>query len=192
MIFDLLMGVVSGGMTGILGGGLQLLFTWLNFKAETEKMRVQNQLEIDKINARSSARVKVMEGQEHIEEVKAIAASQESFNRSYLDGVPAPRGSGFWASLIRGGIYTMMGFVEFLRALIRPILTLYLVGATTAIFLILHKLLTAIDFAFDPSVVAQLYAQTVATILYLTVTCISWWFVTRNKAKAPELTVPKV
>jgi len=188
MLGELLLSVVSGGMTGILGGGLQLLFAWLNTRAEIEKARVENQLKIDLVNAKATAaeRVAIAEAEAKAAEFegKALEASQESFNRSYLTGIQPPRNA-----FLRGIIYFLLGLMETLRAVIRPGLTIYLVWLCDRLYNDVQRLLVQVDFAFKPDQIAALYDQIVLTFLYLLVTCVSWWFVTRNKSKPPELSL---
>ena len=185
-LWDLVGAVASGGMTGILGGGLQLLFGWLNSRAEIAKINAETQSKKELILARAQAHAQGLtaeaEGKAAVAEAEALAASQEAFKRSYLDKITPPK-----TEWIRATVYFLMGLMETLRAVIRPGLTIYLIYLTHQLYEQTKELLVKVDFAFKPEQISDLYVQIVLTILYLTTTCVSWWFVTRNKQKPPEL-----
>ena len=191
MIAELLLSVASGGMTGILGGGPQLLFGWLNTRARIEERKAETQAQKELILARAEAHAKGLtaeaEGKAAVAEAQALAASQESFKRSYLDGIKPPQSP--W---LRGLIYFLMGCMETFRASIRPGLTVYLIYICHNLYQDTQKLLKDVDFAFRPEDISMLYVQIVLTFLYLLTTCVSWWFVTRNKMQPVQLKAPGV
>lgn len=66
-----------------------------------------------------------------------------------------------------------MKFVDFCRGMTRPVLTVLFLALTAAIYFTLGDKETA------------LRGQLIDTVLYLTVTCVLWWFGARQLAKAP-------
>jgi hypothetical protein len=190
-LFDLFGAVITGGMTGILGGGLQLLFGWLNAKAEITKMEKQGALEVALIKARSDAALAEWgarkdiaaveaEGRAAVADANALAESHKADSRSLLEGVEAPQGKGFWSKLVQGTVYLLLGIMEGFRAFIRPGMTTYLVILTTLLYLDAKALVDTLGLQWRVEVAQDVYLQIVKTILYLTVTAISWWFLSRK------------
>lgn len=72
--------------------------------------------------------------------------------------------------------------VDVVRAMIRPGLTVYLCALTTMIYLEVRVVTDVVsqDKAYE------LLDLIVGTILYLTTTCVLWWFGTRNKQNPPK------
>ena len=75
-------------------------------------------------------------------------------------------------------------FLDWLRAFMRPALTLYLMGATTWITLLAWKIVTALQGGVmtEESAVAIL-SQVINTVIYLTVSAVTWWFGDRTMSK---------
>ena len=75
------------------------------------------------------------------------------------------------------------GFVDWLKGFMRPAITLYLTGMTTVITFMAWKLLRAngVDISVDAAL--ALYTQTTSIVVYLTVSCVTWWFGDRRMAK---------
>lgn len=192
---DLLGGIVgvvgSGGITGIIGGALHLLFGWLNTRAEIDKMKVQAQLQIDLVNANAAAKAKEYAALAQVEkeraegiaakaDAEALAKSHEAAGRSLLAGVSAPEGPGFFSSLARGIVWVLLGIMEAIRAFIRPGLTVYLAAITTFLYFEANKLVTMLGVEWRQDIAEKIYVQIVFTILYLFGVCVSWWFMTRK------------
>lgn len=72
---------------------------------------------------------------------------------------------------------------DIIKGSIRPFLTLYLCFLTTLIYFKCSHLLNG-DVIL-PGMALDLVTQIINTILYLTTTCILWWFGSRNR-KAPK------
>ena len=75
--------------------------------------------------------------------------------------------------------------LDFARGIVRPALTIYLCALTTYIWWQVRQLIDKED--LDPAEVLEVWKMVVNTILYLTTTCILWWFGTRNKGQAPKI-----
>ena len=71
------------------------------------------------------------------------------------------------------------------RGFIRPALTVYLCALTTYVWFQVRAVLATED--LDPAAVLDVWKMVVGTILYLTTTCVLWWFGTRNKQTQPKV-----
>jgi hypothetical protein len=76
--------------------------------------------------------------------------------------------------------------VDALRGIVRPGLTVYLCAITTLIYSDAQLLLNKAQ-GMTATEALDLTKMVVGTVLYLTTTCVLWWFGTRNKQSAPQI-----
>ena len=88
-----------------------------------------------------------------------------------------------WTAWLGSLIVFILSIVETLKALIRPGLTLYLVGVTTWITMMAYHILTINENLISADQALELFNQVVNIIIYLTVSCVTWWFGDRRTAK---------
>lgn len=163
MILSLLGSILSGGATGLLGTAIQRYADHKNKKLdiEIEKNKYEHQLALLKYE--SEAKV-------DIEDSKAFKESITSEPKRYSEGVQYSNNQSW-----------LMVSLDFLRGLIRPVLTIYLAILTTCIYIkaasVLNTEYLSVQNAYD------LVTQIINTILYLTTTCVLFWFGTRNRSK---------
>lgn len=185
MIGTILLSLLSGGATGILGVIVQRIADYKNKQLDLERA------DQDAKNALAAKRVdlEIMEkeyqgkdqiarteaaGREAVADSQAFAASFSTEPKLYSEGqklTPAQR----WVTVL----------LDALRGSIRPILTIYLCGITTLVYWQAQDVLAAKGAILTPIQAYDVLTQIIATILYLTTTCILWWFGTRNKQKPP-------
>lgn len=177
--------IFSGGATGLIGVVLQ---RWADYKnkqldMQLESQRFTNTVALRKVDAEIMAQewasktemAKVeATGRENVEDAKAFAASFKLEPERYSDGV---KPTGWMAGLLV--------LVDVCRGLVRPILTVYLCGLTTYVWYQVRSVLAVEDLAAAD--VLDIWKMVVGTILYLTTTCVLWWFGTRNKQTVPTL-----
>jgi hypothetical protein len=106
-------------------------------------------------------------------------ASQEAFAASFKMDTRYSEG----AAYTKGQAWGLVA-LDVVRGLVRPGLTVYLCVLTTMIYLQARELIGKED--LNPDQALALEGQIVNTILYLTTTCVLWWFGTRNKQKPPK------
>ena len=180
----LLGSIFSGGLTGLLGVGLQRYFDFMKIKQELElkKLEFAQAQEMRKIDAQImqqewAARTKVAELEEHSRET---VAAEGSFAASF--GAEPQQYSA------RAKIGPVAGFLlvllDFLRGVVRPGLTVYLCAITTMIYFEARTIMSAAAFSTGEAI--RVHELIVSTILYLTTTCVLWWFGTRNRQRPPK------
>jgi len=181
---ELLTSVFGGGLTGLLGVIVQKVADYKAKKLELEIQRDKqhHEIELRKVDAAImqqewAARTKVAEveaaGAEAVADSKAFAISLASEPKRYSEGIPAtPRQA--W----------MMFTLDLLRGIVRPGLTIYLCAITTIIYVQANKLIQG---GIEPTDAVEIVKVIINTILYLTTTCILFWFGTRNKQAGPKL-----
>ena len=158
---ELILSLITGGATGILGSAIGKFFGFLKVREERKTQRVNN-AHIERLHELNmSARGQELESEERIAGTAAAAKMQEgSYRHDASYGQVAP-----WAATV-------------LR-LVRPVLTFSLVALTLTFWL---------SASGDDLVDANaLKTQIVSTTLYLTTVAITWWFGDR----APDWAKPK-
>lgn len=184
-LLGILGSIVSGGMTGILGVGVQRIADYFNKKQDLKKMELQfaHEANMKQIDAQimvqeyeQKAKIVVAEGEARVAEAdaEAFAVSFNQEPKKYSVGTKTgPIANSFLVAL------------DVIRGLVRPGLTIYLCAVTTLIYLEAKTIMATIE-VFTADQAIDIHNMIVATILYLTTTCVLWWFGTRNKQKPPQ------
>ena len=161
-MLGILSSLFGGGLTGLLGSVFQRFFEYKSekLKIESEKNRFAHELSI----AKAAAEAKV-----GIEDAKAFSAALTSEPKRFSENVTYT-GKQAW----------MMVVLDFMRGIIRPGLTIYLCAITTLLYIQARQL---IDFNIPVDMAVDLVKTITNTILYLTTTCVLFWFGTRNSNK---------
>lgn len=191
-MLEILGGIVSsvfaGGATGIIGVIAQ---RWADYKnrqldLQLEQMRIDGDLAKRKLDAEIMAqewagRTKVAEveaeGRSDVASSEAFAASFKMEPARYFEG-PRPKG------IIGAVIALSQAMLDVVRGFVRPGLTVYLCVITTMIYL--NALAIMALKTITPDQAFEMVKMINATILYLTTTCVLWWFGTRNKQSPPK------
>lgn len=159
-MLDSLLSVLTGGATGLLGtaisAGIGYFERRQRHQQELDLRRVD--LEITRAESVSAERVAAIEAEstENATALRAIEASHRSAE------VRWSRGDSGW-----------FVFVDVVRGLIRPVLTLGFVALAGAIY-----------FRLPAASPADVGARLIDTVLYLATTTTLWWFGTRPKTAA--------
>jgi len=184
-MLGLISSIFSGGLTGLLGVAFQRFFDFLKVKQEIEMRKLDQAHEINMRKADAeimaqewAARTQVatIEGasKEAVAADNAFAASFAMEPKQYSAKVKVGPFAGF-----------LLVLIDFLRGIVRPGLTVYLCVITTLIYLEAKAIMATVDWALETAQAVSIHERIVATILYLTTTCVLWWFGTRNRQKPP-------
>ena len=186
-MLDFVMSVFSGGVTGLLGVGVQRVFDWLNKREEIKAQESKQAHEVAMLRANAevmaqewAARTRVAEveaaGKEAVADAQAFAASFGMEPQSYSAKVKPTKGQGW-----------LLIALDFIRGIIRPGLTVYLCAITTLVYFQARDMLVSFRGQMDPIDAVDISKLVISTVLYLTTTCVLWWFGTRNKQSAPNV-----
>ena len=197
----MLIETILGGVTGLLGNVVSGIFKYKNTKLEMEKNKIQNSHDLAMIAAETEAmimeakaNIKItqaqVEGAIEIEDSKAFMESQKQGNKALLDNqwVNALLSvEGKWAKLLTVPIASLIsilfGFVDFLRGIIRPILTVYLCGVTTWVTWMAWEIMQAHGVGMTAVQATVIFNDVTSIVTYLTVSTVTWWFGDRRMAK---------
>jgi len=171
--------LISGGVTGLLGTALTSVLGYFKQKeankqklaledSKRETMKLQANIDLKLAEAKIRGQIDT-ETIKHDGEVRQ--ASYDNDHAAYATGGKAKNSMLFI-------------LVDFLRGIIRPGLTIYLIVLTTLTYLKADDIirLAGIDTLKVADAVAMV-KEINATILYLTVVCVSWYFGNRSVEK---------
>jgi hypothetical protein len=197
----MLIETILGGVTGLIGNVVSGIFKYKNTKLEMERDVLQNSHELALIDAETKAMIEEakanikitqaqVEGAIEIEDSKAFMEAQKQGNKTLLDNqwVNALLSvENKWAKLITVPIASLIsilfGFVDFLRGIIRPVLTVYLCGVTTWVTWMAWEIMQAHGVALTAVQATVIFNDVTSIVTYLTVSCVTWWFGDRRMAK---------
>jgi len=177
--------VFSGGVTGLLGVVFQRFFDYqknkLDLKAkeidyahQREMRKEDREMLVLEYEHRVKLQDSVNEGVEAKADGEAFAASFNMEPKQYSSKVELTGPQG-WVLVL----------LDFFRGIVRPGLTIYLCAITTLVYLEARALIELYGIMFTTDQAMGIHQTVINTILYLTTTCVLWWFGTRNKGKHP-------
>ena len=190
MVIESALGIVTG-----LVGNIITAFT--NYK--TQKMKNEHDakmmdLEIKKMIAQTNAAIKITEakvkGAVEVADSKAYEESQRQGNKRLMGEGWIERLLEYdnkwlsWLTTICAVLLaTGLGFVDFLKGLIRPGVTLYLMGVTSWLTWKAYGILQATNVGITTAQAVAIYNDVTSIVIYLTVSSVTWWFGDRRIAK---------
>lgn len=157
---SILLSLLSGGLTGLIGKGVERYFDHkaAKLQAEIEDRKFTHQIELQKMAGQAAV---------DVEDSKAFKASLESnFVDKYYEGKYSPTQR--W----------LMVFLDFCRGFIRIGLTAYLCILTTLIYIKAEKVMS-LDVML-PGMAYDLTTLIINTILYLTTLACCWQYGSRG------------
>jgi hypothetical protein len=185
MLLSSILSVLTGGATGLLGVIAQRAFDAWNKKQELDKLKAQwdhdavmkdkdAAIMAQEWAARSKIAATEADAAKDVAQSNAFAVSLQAQAMRYSEG----KQTGPFAT----GCLVLLDVVS---GLVRPLLTVYLCMLTTYIWFQVRAVLHAET--ISPADALEIWKLVINTILYLTTTCILWWFGTRNKQSAPKI-----
>lgn len=187
-MFDLLATTGFGALTGIIGNVATGITNYkmqkvknnheLNMvKAETEAMIEETKANIQISKVETEGKIEIAEAEIFKESVKS--SQKNLFNESYM-GKLFERG---WTAPIGMIIAMLFGLIDILKASCRPVLTYYLIGATTWVTYLAYGLIVETGQPLSIQEAYSLFDQITSTVIYLTVSSVTWWFGDRSTKK---------
>jgi len=198
----MLIETILGGVTGIIGNVVGAFFKHKQAKIELETKKLEFsheakmvELETKAMILEAKANIKITqaqaEGAIELEDAKAYIESQKEgnkslFNNKWIDSLLTVENK--WAKIITipvaSIIAILFGFVDFLRGLIRPALTIYLCGITTWITWMAWKIMNLEGLTITALQATNIFNDVTSIVTYLTISCVTWWFGDRRMSKS--------
>lgn len=179
--------IFAGGATGIIGVIAQRWFDHKNRQLDKELERQRQDHELAMRDKDAAIMAQEWAGRTQVADIEAkatvdaadAAAFGASFNlepKQYSSNVVKPTKGQSWVLVL----------VDAVRGIVRPGLTVYLCAITTMVYSDAQMLLGKAQ-GMTATEALDLTKLVVGTVLYLTTTCVLWWFGTRNKQTAPQI-----
>lgn len=176
--------VFGGGATGLLGVILQRYFDYLKVKNDLEVLKVKQAHEASMRDKDTAIMEKEWQGRLQVAQQEGKSAENVALTNAFQTSLlreperySNPNTLTVWQQWV-------MVVLDFMRGVVRPLLTLYLCVLTSYIWWQVRQLLSIEDLSQDQ--VLAVWTEVVETILYLTTTVVLWWFGTRNQQSAPS------
>ena len=185
---------IFGALTGLVGGAITAITNYRMQKLKNEDAKDRRRHEIERLNAETEAmireaeaKIKIVqtqvEGAVDLAETQAYVASQAPaqplFRESYMRRLEKLR----LTAWLVGPLAVLFALTDALKALMRPCITIYHVAVTTWITLMAWRIMQAHGQGITPDKAVAIFDQVTTTVIYLTVTCVTWWFADRRMAK---------
>jgi len=189
----MLLQTILGGLTGILGNVITSITNYKTQKLKNSHEIAMNDFKLKEIVAKTDANIKLttakVQGALELEDAKIYKVAQEkgnqrSFSDKWIDKLLGLDGKLRFISVPFGVlIATMFGFLDFLKGLMRPGLTLYLTGVTSWITWMAWQIMQKDGITMTSAEAIAIFTEVTSIVVYLTVSCVTWWFGDRRIAK---------
>lgn len=189
-----------GSILGIAGSGLTAWFKHKDKVIEIDLQKSKQEHEINMVKAETEsmieeakANIKItqaqVEGATELKEIDAYITSQKEGNKNlfsskwieYLMSV-----EGWWKILtlpLASFIALLFGFTDFLKGVVRPLLTIYLSLVSSWITYKAYEIISINGMTLTSVQATQIFNDVTSIVLLLTTTCVSWWFADRRIGK---------
>lgn len=196
----MLLETILGGVTGLIGNIVGGVFKYKTAKLDMETKQMQNAHEVSMVEAETEAmimeakaniaitRAKV-EGEIEVADAGVYLQSQKegnkkTFSNKWIDTLLGIQGKWRFLTFPAGVLIAVLfGFVDFLKGLMRPTLTAYLVGLSTWITWMAWQIMSKGGITMDLTTATEIFSDVTSIVVYLTVSCVTWWFGDRRMAK---------
>jgi hypothetical protein len=189
MLFE----TILGGVTGLVGSLVSSIMNYKTMKEKNAHEIALVQAQTAAMKAEAEAQIQVtkaqIEGAIELADAQAYMSAQDSgneplFGQNWVDKLLSVTG---WLSWVSGPVAClvalMFGFVDWFRGIMRPLLTAYLVGISSYITYLAWEIVKKYGTGMTSGEATAIYQSVIEVILYLTVSCVTWWFGDRTMSK---------
>jgi hypothetical protein len=201
VLLDVLGALFGGGITGLIGN---ISTAIINYKTQKIKNEHEENLERIKVDAfKSKAEVikgfisgtskeikEAADGATSLADAKAFEKSMDQgtenvFSSAWIDKLLAVKGFTSWISFpIAFLIIILFGLVDFLKSLMRPGITIYMMVASTWVTWLSYSILDSAGIEkIKIEDALNIFNTVIMVIIYLTISCVTWWFGDRQTSK---------
>lgn len=189
--------IILGGVTGLIGNAFTTWFKYKNAKMEYDHEENMVKLETTAMIQESQMQIEVtksrIEGEIELADSSAFETSQEVgskqlFHEKWIDMImEAGRTSkwfGWLFKLLGTFIAAAFAFVDWLNGVMRPALTMYLVGGSSYITYLAWQIMQKSGLeTMTATQAVDIFSQVTSTMIYLAVSAVTWWFGDRTMSK---------
>lgn len=185
---------IIGTLTGLLGTAITSVMNYktqkmaneheiAKIKAETDAMKIEAEMQIQVTKAKIEGEIEVADAQAYTESQKQ--GNEKMFSDEWIAKLFAVEGKVMRFIAVPAAIFLALafGFIDWLRGVMRPGLTIYLTFLSTAITYMAWDILKQYGLSIPLESAVEIYDKVISIIIYLTVSCVTWWFGDRRIAK---------
>ncbi len=191
---------ILGGLTGLIGNVVGGWFKLKHAQVEKEMLFVRNSHEVAMIKAETEAMIMEskaniaitraqVEGAVELADANVYLQGQKEgnknlFSNKWIDKLMSVEGKWKFITLPAGVLVaTLFGIVDFIKGLVRPSLTIYLVGLTTWVSIKAWEIMQMNGVIMNVVIAEKIFGDVTSIVIYLTVSCVTWWFGDRRMSK---------
>ncbi len=187
---------VLGALTGLVGNAVTSFVNYKTQKLKNEHDKAMGELELKKMEAEKNFMLAEAEANMKITQVETEAKIELADSKAYLESIKAAAkplftekfidrlwSGGKMGKIIGSVVAFLFGIIDFFKALMRPALTAYLAGVTTWITWMAWQIMQKNGQDLEAAKAAALFDDVTSIVIYLTVSCVTWWFGDRRTAK---------
>lgn len=185
MFSDIISSIGMGAVTGLAGPIISGIsnYKMLQLKNSHDLAMIKAKADLYKLKVDSSITIAANNNAKDVESyevnalIESIKADKAMFHSEYIDNLQNSKYTK-WVAVV---ITVMFAIVDFLRGLARPAITYYLIGMSTWITYLAYEIMG--DSTMTSVQAYDLFRTVVLTIIFMTISCIAWWFGDRKTAK---------
>ena len=166
-----IVGILSSSEVGAIVG---LFGSWLTKREERRNFELKYDFDVKMAEIRKS--------EAELEFNHELALADKHLERAELEGEiqgDVEEMTAFREGLKEQQVMYKIKFVDAIRGLMRPLITVYLLVVGTVITIKLSALVGGIDGAMDAVEMTAMYKVTIAQVMFLLTTAVTWWFGSR-------------
>jgi hypothetical protein len=176
----------AGGITGLVGNLISTVFQFINQKQKNKHDLAMKRLDMEAMEREAKMNIQITEakiqGDIQVAEMNAFSETIKQNAVDKLNGdVLGKMFDSKWTMPFGVLIAFLFGLVDFLKAAIRPGITLYMTIAVTWVYFKSLAIIQQDGFNYDTSL--ELFYTITDAILYVFITVTLWWFGDRRVAK---------
>jgi len=188
IIADIFNTATGGVITGLLGSIITSISNVKMQKLKNEHEVNMIVAETDAMKAEAEANIKITETQVQGDLAKSDnqiyhEAIKQEGKRSISNQIISKLFDSPWTTWLGLILVLLLGIVDILKAAIRPGLTFYFVILTSWLTWMAYNIIVANGEVMSTDKAMALFDNLTNNIIYLTVTCVIWWFADRRNAK---------
>lgn len=182
----MLVETILGVATGIIGNVVTSFTNLKTQKLKNEQDLKMREYDIKEREQEATLQIAIdsnrLDGEMEKTEADAYLQSLKIGNETLLTDtkLTALTADNNWLSRV---LALLMGLVDIFRASVRPGLTAYLVVLTTLITMKSMEIVTAKTALLTTMQAQEMFGNVTNIVIYLTVSCVTWWFGDRRTAK---------
>jgi hypothetical protein len=151
-------------------------------RAETEAMRAEAEASIQVTQAQVEGAVALEDARNY--GITQKAANTNVFLESFMERMFSATGwAAYFAQPAGVLVCLLFGLVDTVKGLARPCITVYLLGVSTWITVQAWTVVDQLGSTISAVQALQMLSGVMSTVLYLTVSAVTWWFGDRMTAK---------